>query len=55
MTGGPAHLRQRVLQNQRGAVVAHVVRRGTGAMFCRLRFRLDVDRGRAPAPERERG
>ncbi|MGV9707153.1 APC family permease [Streptomyces sp. NPDC003483] len=31
---------QRLLQNQRGAVVAHAVRRETGAVICRLRFRL---------------
>ncbi|WP_405808560.1 APC family permease [Streptomyces sp. NBC_00210] len=37
----PAHLWQRVLQNQRGAVVAHAVRRDTDAVICRLRFRLD--------------
>jgi len=33
-------LRQRLLQNQRGAVVAHAVRRETDAVICRLRFRL---------------
>ncbi|WP_369211585.1 APC family permease [Streptomyces flavofungini] len=31
---------QRLLQNQRGAVVAHAVRRDTDAVICRLRFRL---------------
>ncbi|MCQ9131472.1 APC family permease [Streptomyces hilarionis] len=31
---------QRLLQNQRGAVVAHAVRRETDAVICRLRFRL---------------
>ncbi|MFH8606975.1 APC family permease [Streptomyces sp. NPDC018029] len=36
----PAHLWQRILQNQRGAVVAHAVRRDTDAAICRLRFRL---------------
>ncbi|MEW1659800.1 MULTISPECIES: APC family permease [unclassified Streptomyces] len=36
----PAHLWQRVLQNQRGAVLAHAVRRDTDAVICRLRFRL---------------
>ncbi|MET9294129.1 APC family permease [Streptomyces sp. NPDC003077] len=36
----PARLWQRVLQNQRGAVVAHAVRRDTDAVICRLRFRL---------------
>jgi amino acid transporter len=36
----PDRLWQRLLQNQRGAVVAHAVRRGTDAVICRLRFRL---------------
>lgn len=36
----PAHMWQRLLQNQRGAVVAHAVRRDTDAVICRLRFRL---------------
>ncbi|MFF3270611.1 APC family permease [Streptomyces chrestomyceticus] len=36
----PAHLWQRLLQNQRGAVVAHAVRRTTDATICRLRFRV---------------
>lgn len=36
----PEHLWQRLLQNQRGAVVAHAVRRETDAVICRLRFRL---------------
>lgn len=36
----PERLRQRLLQNQRGAVVAHAVRRETDAVICRLRFRL---------------
>ncbi|WP_327112808.1 APC family permease [Streptomyces sp. NBC_01341] len=36
----PAHVWQRLLQNQRGAVVAHAVRRETTAVICRLRFRL---------------
>ncbi|MGA6156536.1 APC family permease [Stenotrophomonas sp. NPDC087984] len=35
----PAHLWQRLLQNQRGAVVAHALRRDTDAVICRLRFR----------------
>ncbi|MEU7160500.1 APC family permease [Streptomyces chrestomyceticus] len=38
----PAHLWQRLLQNQRGAVVAHAVRRTTDATICRLRFRVSV-------------
>ncbi|MGW2745502.1 APC family permease [Streptomyces sp. NPDC001450] len=36
----PERLWQRLLQNQRGAVVAHTVRRETDAVICRLRFRL---------------
>ncbi|WP_369379150.1 APC family permease [Streptomyces sp. cg36] len=36
----PAHIWQRLLQNQRGAVLAHAVRRDTDAVICRLRFRL---------------
>ncbi|MEV5205756.1 APC family permease [Streptomyces sp. NPDC053720] len=40
----PAHLWQRLLQNQRGAVVAHAVRRDTDAVICRLRFRIADDR-----------
>ncbi|WP_030194492.1 hypothetical protein [Streptomyces sp. NRRL S-87] len=39
----PAHLWQRLLQNQRGSVVAHAVRRDTEAVICRLRFRLTAD------------
>ncbi|MDJ0347453.1 APC family permease [Streptomyces sp. H10-C2] len=39
----PAHVWQRLLQNQRGAVVAHAVRRDTDAVICRLRFRLTED------------
>ncbi|MGW2172505.1 APC family permease [Streptomyces sp. NPDC001705] len=35
----PDRLWQRLLQNQRGAVVAHAVRRDTDAVICRLRFR----------------
>ncbi|WP_028810536.1 APC family permease [Streptomyces flavidovirens] len=41
----PAHWWQRLLQNQRGAVVAHAVRRDTDAVICRLRFRLTRDGG----------
>ncbi|MFD0417849.1 APC family permease [Streptomyces sp. NPDC127108] len=40
----PAHLWQRLLQNQRGAVLAHAVRRDTDAVICRLRFRLAARR-----------
>ncbi|MFI1866381.1 APC family permease [Streptomyces jumonjinensis] len=36
----PERLWQRLLQNQRGAVLAHAVRRDTEAVICRLRFRL---------------
>jgi len=36
----PARLWLGVLQNQRGAVVAHAVRGDTDAVICRLRFRL---------------
>lgn len=36
----PAHIWQRVLQNQRGAVLAHALRRHTDVIVCRLRFRL---------------
>lgn len=36
----PERLWQRLLMNQRGAVVAHAVRRDTDAVVCRLRFRL---------------
>ncbi|TDD79618.1 APC family permease [Actinomadura rubrisoli] len=36
----PEHLWQRVLQNQRGAVLAHALRRDTEAVVCRLRFRM---------------
>ncbi|MEO3973327.1 APC family permease [Streptomyces sp. CAU 1734] len=46
----PERLWQRLLQNQRGAVLAHAVRRDTGAVICRLRFRL-ADTG-TPRPSR---
>ncbi|MFJ3905789.1 APC family permease [Streptomyces sp. NPDC090025] len=36
----PERLWQRLLQNQRGAVVAHAVRRDTDAAVCRLRLRV---------------
>ncbi|WP_424216239.1 APC family permease (plasmid) [Streptomyces sp. BI20] len=36
----PARLWQRALQNQRGSVLAHALRRDTDAVVCRLRFRL---------------
>jgi amino acid transporter len=44
----PAHVWQRILQNQRGAVLAHALRRDTDAVVCRLRFRLDDHLARAP-------
>ncbi|MFI5801773.1 APC family permease [Streptomyces sp. NPDC051561] len=40
----PERLWQRMLQNQRGAVVAHAVRRDTDAAVCRLRLRLGAVR-----------
>jgi hypothetical protein len=36
----PEHVWQRVLQNQRGAVLARALRRHTDVVVCRLRFRL---------------
>ncbi len=36
----PDRLWRWLLQNQRGAVVAHAVRRDTDAVICRLRFRV---------------
>jgi amino acid transporter len=36
----PEHVWQRILQNQRGAILAHALRRDTTAVICRLRFRL---------------
>ncbi len=36
----PEHVWQRVLQNQRGAVLARAVRRHSDAVVCRLRFRV---------------
>ncbi|GAA4628839.1 APC family permease [Actinoallomurus vinaceus] len=47
----PAHAWQRVLQNQRGAVLAHALRRDTDAVVCRLRFRLTpIDEPRHAVP-----
>ncbi|MGX1756388.1 APC family permease [Streptomyces lydicus] len=43
----PARLWQRLLQNQRGAVVARAVRRDTDAVICRLRFRLEPQGARS--------
>ena len=36
----PAHLWQRALQNQRGAVLASALRRRTNVVVCRMRFRI---------------
>ncbi|ANZ42548.1 amino acid permease [Lentzea guizhouensis] len=36
----PTHVWQRILQNQRGAVLASAVRRNTNAVVCRFRFRI---------------
>src|SRR6185295_7392623 len=52
----PEHLWQRVLQNQRGAVLAHALRRRSEAVVCRLRFRIDPTSCQRPAgPERPSG
>jgi amino acid transporter len=51
----PARIWQRVLQNQRGAVLAHALRRDTDAVVCRLRFRLDGRPGGAEGHNVERG
>ncbi|MCP2335858.1 APC family permease [Actinomadura rupiterrae] len=42
----PEHVWERVLQNQRGAVLAHALRRDTDSVICRMRFRV------APLPGR---
>ncbi len=47
----PVHVWQRVLQNQRGALLAHALRRDTDAVVCRLRFRL-APRAVLDAPDR---
>ncbi|MFC9689102.1 APC family permease [Kribbella sp. NPDC056951] len=36
----PEHLWQRILQNNRGGLLAHALRRDTDAVVCRLRFRI---------------
>lgn len=36
----PDHMWQRLLQNQRGAILAHALRRRTNAVVCRMRFRI---------------
>lgn len=38
----PAHAWQRLLQNQRGAVLARALRRRTDAVVCRMRFRVPL-------------
>ncbi|MER6951784.1 APC family permease [Nonomuraea sp. NPDC000554] len=43
----PEHVWQRMLQNQRGAVLARALRRRTGAVVCRMRFRV----GQVPAAQ----
>ncbi|MWK37691.1 amino acid permease [Actinomadura sp. J1-007] len=45
----PEHVWQRVLQNQRGAVLAHALRRDTDSVVCRLRFRI-APQVAAPVP-----
>jgi hypothetical protein len=47
----PVHVWQRVLQNQRGAVLAHALRRDTDVVVCRLLFRLDGGRSARRPPE----
>jgi hypothetical protein len=44
----PERFWQRILQNQRGAVLAHALRRDTDAVICRLRFRVS-DRSERPS------
>ena len=46
----PVHVWQRILQNQRGAVLAHALRRDTDVVVCRLRFRLAPIAGPDPTP-----
>jgi amino acid transporter len=45
----PEHVWQRILQNQRGAVLAHALRRRSDAIVCRLRFRIDPLAGQVMA------
>ncbi|MDP9866928.1 MULTISPECIES: APC family permease [Streptosporangium] len=47
----PEHAWQRMLQNQRGAVLARTLRRRTDAVVCRMRFRVSGEAGsdRRPA------
>ncbi|MFG1623956.1 APC family permease [Kribbella sp. NPDC049227] len=44
----PEHLWQRLLQNQRGAMLAHALRRDTNAVVCRMRFRIHDDESPLP-------
>jgi amino acid transporter len=48
----PEHPWQRLLQNQRGAVLARALRRRTDTVVCRLRFRVGVPVPHPPAPGR---
>ena len=50
----PERIWQRILQNQRGAVLAHALRRDTDAVVSRLRFRLTPHPERVPKSERIR-
>ncbi|GAA2436731.1 hypothetical protein GCM10010191_59430 [Actinomadura vinacea] len=46
----PERVWQRILQNQRGGVLAHALRRDTEAVVCRLRFRMAPPTTRADGP-----
>ncbi|RMI40845.1 APC family permease [Actinomadura harenae] len=48
----PEHVWERVLQNQRGAVLAHALRRDTDSVICRMRFRVAPrdEHRRSPQP-----
>ncbi|MCW2876603.1 MAG: family permease, partial [Sphaerisporangium sp.] len=48
----PEHPWQRLLQNQRGAVLARALRRRTDTVVCRLRFRVGVPVPHPSAPGR---
>jgi hypothetical protein len=48
----PEHYWQRVLQNQRGSLLAHALRRDTDAVVCRLRFRISPRRTAPTPPKR---
>jgi amino acid transporter len=45
----PGHVWQRVLQNQRGGVLARALRRHTDVVVCRLRFRIGPRTAHRPA------